>query len=182
MNVPTDQVLYNRIKKSVYRQNPVHSAYRSGMLVQRYKRAFKAKHGSRSPYRSGGRSRGRPRSRSRQKSRSRRSRQKSRSRRSRSRGRSRQKSRSRRSRSKSRQSRSRSRSRQSRSRSGGLTRWFAERWRNQRGEVGYKYKSDVYRPTRRINKRTPTTFRELSPRRLSRARSQKRKTGRVKRF
>lgn len=135
-NTPVDQALYNRVKARVYKSNPVHSAYRSGMVVQSYKRAFRNKYGDRkSPYTT---SRGRSRSRS--------------------------------------QSRSRSRSRS------GLGRWFAEKWRNQRGEVGYKYKSDVYRPTRRVTKKTPTTFRELSPRRLSRARSEKRKTGRVKHF
>ena len=32
----------------------------------------------------------------------------------------------------------------------GLNRWFREDWKNQRGETGYKYKSDVYRPTQRV--------------------------------
>jgi len=32
-----------------------------------------------------------------------------------------------------------------------LKRWFNEKWTNQRGEIGYKFKSDVYRPTIRIN-------------------------------
>jgi hypothetical protein len=126
-NEPSDKALYSRVKTSVYRKYPKHSAYRSGLLVQAYKRAFQDRYGTRrSPYK-GSRSR-------------------------------------------------------SRSRSRGLGRWFAERWRNQRGEVGYKYKSDVYRPTRRVTSRSPSTFRELSPRRLNRARSQKRKTGRVKQF
>ena len=44
----------------------------------------------------------------------------------------------------------------------GLNRWFKDNWRNQRNEVGYKYKSDVYRPTRRVNEKTPATFTELS--------------------
>ncbi len=103
---------------------PTHSAYRSGRVVQEYKRAFRKKHGSKSPYRG--------------------------SRSSRSRGR--------------------------------LSRWFKERWRNQRGEVGYKYKSDVYRPTRRVSRDTPRTFRELSRRRVSRARREKSRKGRVARF
>lgn len=148
-NIPVDAKLYGSVKARVYKSNPVHSAYRSGMLVQSYKRAFAKKHGSgRSPYKTSPRSRS-PRS-------------------PRSYGRSKSRSRS--------YGRSRSRSRS------GLERWFAERWRNQRGGVGYQYKSDVYRPTRRINKQTPTTFRELSPRRLSRARSQKRTRGRVTKF
>lgn len=64
----------------------------------------------------------------------------------------------------------------------GLKRWLAEEWRNQRGEVGYKYKSDVYRPTKRITSKTPTTFSELTPARLKSARNKKRRIGRVKRF
>lgn len=120
---PTDPTLYTRVKARVYRSIPKHSAYRSGKVVQEYKRAYRRKHGSsRSPYRG------------------------------------------------------------SRSRSRGLSRWFNEKWRNQRGEVGYKYKSDVYRPTRRVSKRTPRTFRELSRSRLSRARREKSRTGRVSRF
>lgn len=123
MSTPSDQVLYKRVKARVYRSIPKHSAYRSGRVVQEYKRAFRRKHGSsRSPYRG------------------------------------------------------------SRSRSRGLSRWFAEKWRNQRGEVGYRYKSDVYRPTRRVSKRTPKTFRELSRSRLSRARREKSRSGRVSRF
>ena len=44
----------------------------------------------------------------------------------------------------------------------GLTRWFKEDWKNQRGGKGYKKKGDVYRPTKRVNKKTPATFKELS--------------------
>lgn len=64
----------------------------------------------------------------------------------------------------------------------GLTRWFAEDWRNQRGEVGYKYKSDVYRPTRRVSPRTPRTFSEISSDELGVARRTKTTKGRVNRF
>lgn len=64
----------------------------------------------------------------------------------------------------------------------GLKRWFAEIWTNQRGKVGYKYKSDVYRPTVRINEKTPTTFSELTQKEISNARNEKLKKGRVKRF
>ena len=45
---------------------------------------------------------------------------------------------------------------------GTLGRWFKEEWKNQRGETGYKKKGDVYRPTKRVSSKTPTTFRELS--------------------
>ena len=64
----------------------------------------------------------------------------------------------------------------------GLARWFLEDWRNQRGEVGYKYKNDVYRPTRRITKKTPKTFKELSKKKIKKARTKKYRIGRVDRF
>ena len=63
-----------------------------------------------------------------------------------------------------------------------LKRWFDERWTNQRGEVGYKFKSDVYRPTVRVTKDTPTTFSELTKKEIALARAEKLKAGRVKRF
>ena len=44
----------------------------------------------------------------------------------------------------------------------GLKRWFDEEWVNQRGEVGYKFKNDIYRPSKRITKKTPTTHKELT--------------------
>ena len=62
----------------------------------------------------------------------------------------------------------------------GLPLWFASKWKNQRGEVGYKYKSDVYRPTVRINSKTPTTFQELTPEEIERARREKYLHKRVK--
>jgi hypothetical protein len=63
-----------------------------------------------------------------------------------------------------------------------LSDWFKEDWKNQRGEVGYKYKSDIYRPTKRINKETPTTFNELSKKEIKEARKEKLSKGRVKKF
>ena len=64
----------------------------------------------------------------------------------------------------------------------GLRRWFDEDWRNQRGDVGYREKGDVYRPTKRITKDTPTTFSELSQTQIKRAIKEKKKKGRVKKF
>jgi len=64
----------------------------------------------------------------------------------------------------------------------GLTRWFKEDWRNQRGEIGYKYKSDVYRPKHRITKKTPTTFKELTKEQINKARKIKRDKGRIANF
>ena len=64
----------------------------------------------------------------------------------------------------------------------GLSRWFKEDWRNQRGQVGYKFKSDIYRPTKRITEDTPSTFSELEKERIEKARKIKAKKGRVKKF
>jgi hypothetical protein len=64
----------------------------------------------------------------------------------------------------------------------GLKRWFSENWTNQRGETGYKYKSDIYRPTRRVTKETPLTFSELSQDEIDRARREKYRKGRITKF
>ena len=64
----------------------------------------------------------------------------------------------------------------------GLPLWFASEWKNQRGEVGYKFKSDVCRPTVRMNSHTPTTFQELTTKEVERARREKAKDGRVDKF
>lgn len=64
----------------------------------------------------------------------------------------------------------------------GLTRWFKEEWRNQRGEVGYKKKGDIYRPTKRVSTKTPTTFNELSKKRIKTAIKKKKTKGRVDKF
>ena len=119
---PTDQKLYNKTKKYIYKKYPEHSAYRSGLLVQEYKKRFTKKYGSKSPYKG-----------------------------------------------KKRENK-------------GLSRWFKEEWVNQRGEVGYKYKSDVYRPSKRITKKTPKTFDELSKKQIKKARSKKYRKGRINRF
>lgn len=64
----------------------------------------------------------------------------------------------------------------------GLKRWFEEEWRNQRGEVGYKFKNDIYRPTKRITKKTPKTHKELTKKKIMKARRKKYLKGRVNRF
>ena len=40
MSIPKDQTLYNKTKKIIYKKYPKHSAYRSGILVQEYKKSF----------------------------------------------------------------------------------------------------------------------------------------------
>lgn len=120
---PIDNKLYDSVKKIIYKKYPVHSAYRSGLLVKTYKKKFSEKYGkNKKPYK----------------------------------GKKQTKV--------------------------GLKRWFDEKWVNQRGEVGYKYKHDIYRPTVRITKKTPKTFDELSNKRIQKARKEKYIKGRVKRF
>ena len=119
---PRDKKLYNKVKKQIYKKYPKHSAYRSGLLVQKYKKDFKKKHGEKNPYIG------------------------------------------------------------NKTKKKGLRRWFDENWVNQRGEVGYKYKNDVYRPSKRITKKTPITHNELTKKEIKRARKIKYTRGRVKRF
>lgn len=64
----------------------------------------------------------------------------------------------------------------------GLMRWFDEKWRNQRGEVGYQKKGDIYRPTIKATKETPKTFKELTKNDISKAMKEKKTRGRVKEF
>ena len=64
----------------------------------------------------------------------------------------------------------------------GLPLWFASKWKHQKEEVGYESKSDVYGPTVRINRKTPTTFQELTTKEIERARREKAKDGRVDKF
>ena len=120
--IPNDTKLYDTIKQQVYKQIPQHSAYRSGIVVQKYKQAFAKKYGNKSPY-SG-----------------------------------------------------------KKSNKQGLKRWFDEKWVNQRGEVGYKFKNDIYRPSIRITNQTPTTHNELTKNQIKTARKEKYQTGRVRRF
>ena len=115
MPEPKNKKLYEEVKDDIYKKYPKHSAYRSGLLVQEYKRR-------------GGTYEGEEKD------------------------------------------------------SEGLNRWFAEKWKNQRGEVGYKTQSDIYRPTVRVTKETPTTFKELTKKEIMKARREKATTGHVKKF
>lgn len=120
---PSDLQLYTKTKKQVYKKYPKHSAYRSGILVQTYKKKFSEKYGAKkSPYNG------------------------------------------------------------KRTQKKGLSRWFKEEWVNQRGEVGYKYKNDFYRPKKRVTQKTPITHGELSLKEKKRARRTKYRKGRINRF
>jgi hypothetical protein len=123
MSTPVDLNLYNKVKDTVYKRIPKHSAYRSGIVVQEYKKKFSKKYGrNKTPYKG------------------------------------------------------------KKTRKKGISQWFDERWTNQHGEIGYKNKNDVYRPSIRITKNTPTTFRELNKKQIKRARTEKYRKGRVARF
>ena len=115
MPEPKNKKLYEEVKEDIYKKYPKHSAYRSGLLVQEYKRRGGTYEGKETD-------------------------------------------------------------------SEGLNRWFRERWKNQRGEVGYKTKGDIYRPTVRVTKETPTTFKELTKKEIEKARKEKATTGYVKKF
>lgn len=64
----------------------------------------------------------------------------------------------------------------------GLSRWYKEKWVNQRGQSGYENKSDIYRPSKKITNKTPTTWKEISTKEIKRARRVKSTKGRVKKF
>ena len=115
MTKPADPELYKKVKDRIYKEIPTHSAYRSGLLVQEYKRL-------------GGKYVG------------------------------------------------------NKPKTKGLTRWFKESWRNQRGRVGYEKKGDIYRPTKRVNDKTPVTLQELSAGELKTAMRKKATKGRVDKF
>ena len=121
MPKPTDQKLYESIKRDLFKKYDKPSAYRSGLLVQKYKEEYVKKHKNHNYYNGS-------------------------------------------------------------KETSNLKRWFDEKWTNQKGEIGYQNKSDVYRPTVRINNKTPTTFNELTKKQIKKAMAEKSKKGRVKQF
>ena len=115
MATPANKKLYEQVKNEIYKKNPIHSAYRSSLLVKTYKERGGTYLGKKND-------------------------------------------------------------------NTGLTKWHKEKWTNQDGETGYKSKSDVYRPTVKVNDKTPTTFNELTKKQIEKARKEKARTGRVKKF
>jgi len=113
MSVPKDTKLYEKVKRFIYKKYPIHSAYRSGLLVKKYKKL-------------GGVYIGKLK--------------------------------------------------------GPLARWFKEDWKSNTGHYGYTSKSSVFRPTKRISKKTPTTFSELSRKQILRAKREKYHKGHVTKF
>jgi len=119
--IPTDKNLYDKIKNELFKIYIKPSAYRSGLLVKKYKEEYTKKHNNNNYYIGD-------------------------------------------------------------KENSNLKRWFDARWLNQRGEVGYKKKGDIYRPTIRIDKDTPITLSELSKGQIEKAKKEKKRTGRVKNF
>tara|TARA_R110002012_G_scaffold321474_1_gene549469 strand:+ start:32 stop:385 length:354 start_codon:yes stop_codon:yes gene_type:complete len=64
----------------------------------------------------------------------------------------------------------------------GLGRWFKEDWRTEKGKKTYKEGGTIFRPTKRVNKDTPTTMKELTPAQKKKAIKEKKATGRVKKY
>ena len=50
MTIPTNKLLYKKVKSKVYKDNPKHSAYRSGLIVKEYKIQFKKLYPRKKPY------------------------------------------------------------------------------------------------------------------------------------
>ncbi len=115
MAKPTNQALYDRIKRKIYKDNPKHSAYRSGLIVKTYKAKGGTYEGAKKEKK-------------------------------------------------------------------GLSRWFKEDWRTEKGKKTYKEGGTIFRPTKRITKDTPTTMGELSSKRKKAAIKEKKKTGTVKKY
>ncbi len=64
----------------------------------------------------------------------------------------------------------------------GLSRWFKEDWRTEKGKKTYKEGGTIFRPTKRITKDTPTTMKELTPAQKKKAIKEKKATGKVKKY
>ena len=113
MSLPKNTKLYDIVKRFIYKKYPTHSAYRSGLLVKKYKELGGTYIGKRK---------------------------------------------------------------------GPLARWFKENWKSNTGHYGYTSKSSVYRPTKRISKKTPVTFSELTQKEILRAKRKKYQKGHVNHF
>lgn len=122
MSKPTDLELYNKIKKEIYLKIPKNSAYRSGLIVKKYKEEYFKKYKNNNSY-SG-----------------------------------------------------------IKDNSKGLSRWFKEEWKTQDNKTTYSNKNDIFRPTKRITKDTPTTMKELTKKQIENAMKEKSKTKRVKKY
>ena len=63
-----------------------------------------------------------------------------------------------------------------------LRRWFKEDWRTPGGDKDYSGGENLFRPTKRVNKKTATTYGELTKGELRAAQKEKNSKGRVSKF
>jgi len=65
----------------------------------------------------------------------------------------------------------------------GLTRWHKEDWRTQDGKKTYEGKKNkIFRPTKRVTSKTPTTMSELTKKQKDKAKKEKKNKGRVTKY
>tara|TARA_A100001515_G_scaffold90586_1_gene72142 strand:+ start:604 stop:891 length:288 start_codon:yes stop_codon:yes gene_type:complete len=63
-----------------------------------------------------------------------------------------------------------------------LRRWFKEDWTTPSGKKDYSSGENTFRPTKKISKKTPKTWSQLSKGEKAAASREKTKTGRVSRY
>jgi hypothetical protein len=63
-----------------------------------------------------------------------------------------------------------------------LNRWFKEKWETPSGEEDYSKGENTFRPTVRVNKKTPKTWSELSDAEKAAAQKEKNTKGRVTKY
>lgn len=63
-----------------------------------------------------------------------------------------------------------------------LKRWFKEDWKTLSGDKDYSKGDRTFRPTKKISSETPVTASELTPSEIRKARREKRREGRVRRW
>ena len=64
----------------------------------------------------------------------------------------------------------------------GLSRWYKEDWRTEKGKKTYKEGGTIFRPTKRVSKKTPATMGELSKKQKASAIKEKKAKGRVSKY
>ena len=63
-----------------------------------------------------------------------------------------------------------------------LKRWFKEDWRTPSGDKDYSGGDNTFRPTKKVSKKTPKTWSELTDAEKAAAQKEKKSKGRVSRY
>ena len=63
-----------------------------------------------------------------------------------------------------------------------LNRWFKEEWRTPSGEEDYSKGENTFRPTVKVSKDTPSTWKQLSDSEIAAAKEEKNTKGRVSKY